>query len=365
MTVYIVIIALILVAAWLSTGKRNSKLLFWTLSALLVLISAIRYQVGTDYPGYESRFYYVQNGISDGGFESGFLWLVNLIIRFGGNAQVMFAIMSILTGLAFGYTIYKNDDPKYRFFALFVYVCSTVYFGTMNAMRQYFAIAILIFGFEFLKKRRYVLYILCIFFASLFHTSAIFMLPFAIFVFINDRKSVSLLGVLNALVFISIIFMFVDLRPYVDSLIDFIPERYTAYIFEDYFSEKYFEARNFSAILKCIFPTALWFFTYYNRKKLFMEHEYIDLYMIGWALYVIINNAFYGINIFIRVYTLFEYFSLYIVPAAIGTLKLKSNRRIASVFVVLYYIALTSYAIFYKNGHSVIPYNTIFDRGLL
>lgn len=362
MTVYIVIIVLILIAAGLSAGKRNSKLLFWALSALLALISAIRYQVGTDYPGYELRFYYVQHNISDGDLESGFLWLVKLIIRFGGNAQVMFAIASILTGFAFGYTIYKNDDPKYRFFALFVYVCSTVYFGTMNAMRQYFAIAILIFGFEILKKRRYVLYVLCILFASLFHTSAIFMLLFAILVFINDRKSISLLGVLNVLVFISIIFMFVDLRPYVDALLDFIPERYTAYLLEDYFSEKFFEARNFSAILKCIFPTALWFFTYYNRKKLFMEHKYIDLYMIGWALYVIINNAFYGINIFIRVYTLFEYFSLYIVPAAIGVMKLKSNRRIASVCVVLYYIALTSYAIFYKNGNSVIPYDTIFGK---
>ena len=174
----------------------------------------------------------------------------------------------------------------------------------------------------------------------------------------NDKKKANIVRILNITVFVSIIFMFIDLRPFAETLINIIPARYVGYLTNEYFRDSFFETRNASAMLKCIVPTILWFFTYYNRSKLEKKFQHIDLYLIGWAIYVIINNMFYGINVFIRVYMLFEYFSIYIVPIAISAFNKKSNRRIATAFVIVYYITLTSYSIFYKNGSGVIPYST-------
>ena len=94
------------------------------------------------------------------------------------------------------------------------------------------------------------------------------------------------------------------------------------------------------------------------------KYKHFNLFMIGWAIYVTLSNAFYGINIFIRVYMLYEYFILYLIPIAIDSFKLKSNKTIIVIGIAVYYIALTSYGIFYKNGCGVIPYDTIFGKQL-
>ena len=85
------------------------------------------------------------------------------------------------------------------------------------------------------------------------------------------------------------------------------------------------------------------------------------MYLLGVAIYVILNNAFYGINVFIRIYTLFEYFTLYLIPFIINSGKTYNDKRMIKLAFVVYYIALTSYAIFYKNGNGVIPYDTFLN----
>lgn len=362
MTLYIITIGIILVSAAFTQKKGNNKL-FWILVIMLAYISAVRFKVGTDYMGYVRRFAAIKNG-GDSGFEVGILLLARLIIALGGNVQVWFMVTSVVINAAFGYTIVKNVDKKYRIFVLFVYVCSTVYFATMNTVRQYFAIAILLFGFEWLKKKNYLIYVLFIVLASLFHTSAVFMLIYVVMVFIDDRKNVSILKALNIAVMISVVLMFLDVRPYVEMFINYIPARYTYYFLNENFREKFFETRNALAIFKCIVPTLIWFYIYGKRHMISEKYKHFNLFMIGWAIYVTISNAFYGVNIFIRVYMLYEYFILYLIPIVIDSFKLKSNKTIIVIGIAVYYIALTSYAIFYKNGCGVIPYDTIFGKQL-
>lgn len=357
MTIYIIIILLLIVLNGIF-DNANKKIYFWCMVIALTVISAIRYNIGTDYIGYTIIFAMIKNGIRTY-VENGYYFIAKTVINMGGPVQVMFALMALFTIPAFGYTIAKNVKSEYRLFILLIFVCSTIYFGTMNAMRQYVAIAIMLFGFESLKNKKYIRYVIYIVLAMQFHSSSVCMIVYMILVMINEK--VDILNIICVTIIISLLFILIDIRPVVERLVNVMPERWRVYLEGDSVRH-FFEDRNASAIFKTIIPNIIWFLAYYFRKRI--DNKYVDLYLIGFALYVFLNNAFYGINVFIRVYTMFEYYALYLLPLIIDMGKTKSDRTALKIFLGIYYIALTSYAIFYKNGNGVIPYDTIFGKGL-
>jgi len=318
-----------------------------------------RYGIGTDYMLDVMRMnYIIYYGTIK--LERGYEELIKLINFLFGDIHVVFMVTAIITNIAFGYTIYKNVNNKYRILMVFVYICSTVYFATMNIQRQYLAISILIFGFESLKKQKYIKYLIYITIATLIHKSSLFVILFLCLAYLHRYKNIDIIKIMNTLIIVSIPLMFIDLRKYIIKVLVNMP-LYSRYLLNSYLRESFFETRNISAIMKCIVPIITWFFLYFNKNSLMRKHKYLELYMIGWSIYIIISNLFYGINIFIRVYTFFEYFVLYIIPLIINEFKFKTNRYAITICFVLYYILLTSYSIFYKGGSGVMPYSSIFS----
>ncbi len=116
-------------------------------------------------------------------------------ILFGGGKDPGFAVYQILIK-----TIIGNNSELFfliigafqmymvvRFFrhyscdlwcCLFLFIASTDYISwCFNGMRQFIAVCIIIGGFRYLVEKRYAKMILVILFASLFHGSALLMLP--------------------------------------------------------------------------------------------------------------------------------------------------------------------------------------------
>ena len=240
MLVYIILMSICIIFHYLYKYKilnaKTQNILFWGLCVLFTLVSALRYGVGTDYfDTYANILHLVELG-RPFHFEFLFLKLNELVVFFGGNIQMLMAICAILTVPMFFLFVKRNVTSKYWFFSIFLFIGFTIYYATMNVVRQYVAIAILLLAYDFFKNKKYIGFILLALLAALFHTSAIISLLILPVYFIVKNGKITKLFVF--FYFISLICIFVDARE-IFKLLDFlIPSRYINYLNSEFFINK-------------------------------------------------------------------------------------------------------------------------------
>lgn len=93
--------------------------------------------------------------------------LANLI----HDSQSLIFICAFVTNLSFVLFIYKYS--KDFTFSIFLYITSGMFFTSMNIVRQYLAIAIILFGFKYIISKDIKKFSLYVLIAFLFHKSAI------------------------------------------------------------------------------------------------------------------------------------------------------------------------------------------------
>jgi hypothetical protein len=116
----------------------------------------------------------------------------------------MMAVLAIFNCLIYYHFIKKYVPFEYYWFAVFLYVFNAGLMLThLSAMRQSIAIALFVFAIEYIFKKDFIRYCFVIAVASLFHTSAILLLPVYLLGIVNWK-----LGKLSAsfalLIFVSL-----------------------------------------------------------------------------------------------------------------------------------------------------------------
>lgn len=375
MLIYIFLLFITLLFDFLYQQKKISKnscvFIFMALCILFTTISAIRYNVGTDFKNtYSNAFTWLKLGYKYP-YEPLFLKLNYFIINLGGNIQHLIAFCSIITVPSFFWLIYKNVDDKYRFFSIFLFIGSTIYYASMNVIRQYLAIAIIIFSIRWLKDKKYFLYVLAILFAMQFHTSAAFnffiLLAYLIYKKVSsNNKKMSI--VLLIIYLISIFGIIYDFRNIINMFDFIIPGKYVAYLNTVFVKEK-----NYSALIKLVIPNFLLILGLKNRRE--FNDEGLKLYsFIAIYLLTIISNMFYGINVFVRLTWFCDIYLLLFIPYIIDIYKKRDTIVILSkgvsikfynvikLLLIVYFISYNFMSIFYGGGHGVVPYNTFFKN---
>jgi len=350
MTMYILLVLSSLIFYIIKPKKTN----FWftIFAIILFIVSAFRYNVGTDYIHYQDIFYWISQG-KETYVEIGYLMLNKLLIGLGFKSSIsIFVVTSLVIIFSFCYSIKKFVPKKYWFFSLFLFITTGMMFASFNAIRQYFAIAITILGLPFLINRKYIIYIIYIILASLFHTSAFINIIYVILVkLFRDKKNSNILSIIFI---ISLIFLVIDIRNVIKLLSFIIPDRWLSYLNSATFLE-----RNYSAILKQIIPNIIVLFILRNYSKLKEKNENFDIIFLGYYLACIINNSFFGILVLLRFGYFFDYFILFLVPIIIEYFNHKSTKNFVKILFIIYYIILTVVTIFMMNGQGVMPYKMI------
>lgn len=109
--------------------------------------------------------------------DPGYTALSVLLKMLIGNRDVLFFLMIAAVQMICVALVFRRYGWDYRL-CIFLFVASTDYLSWMhNGMRQFLAVAIVFAGFRFLLEKRYLPMILLILLASLFHGSALLMLP--------------------------------------------------------------------------------------------------------------------------------------------------------------------------------------------
>lgn len=177
----------------------------------LVIWSGFRGYVG-DTGAYMEMFREIPSGLrnipsymdtieKDKGFYLFSAVIKNLI---SDNVNVYFIILALIQ-VALLIKVYRKYSSNY-IVTFFLFVASTDYISWMfNGIRQFTAVTITFFAFEYILKKNYVPAVLIVLFAALFHGSALLVLPF---IFIaqgqawNKKTILFIIAVIVAVMFI-------------------------------------------------------------------------------------------------------------------------------------------------------------------
>jgi hypothetical protein len=309
--------------------------LYLILCTAMVAVAALRYDVGTDYLQYADMVGY---GNNLPWIEPGYQ-LINYVFFLlelpGWSLLTFFSLVTLPLYFLFIHKYSVNPN-----LSLLLFVLIGFYFISFNAVRQIFAIIFLLFAFQLWNKERKQLAFFLILFSISFHYSVLIALPlYAIALKHWSRGTYVTLLVLATFLGFSGLAMHMPI------------------FFIEGAADNPFLIRSPIAVLKVIAPTIfLVYLLYFDWKFIRSNFNQFNLFFI----YVIFSIMFYGINYFIRINFYFEIWLILFLPSFLHK-RTQFHRFLWSVMFIIYFIALFIGNFLILNGHSVLPYNTLFE----
>lgn len=210
MIIYILLFMLSIIT--ILTNSLNYKYLSKISLALMILFMFIivifrGVSVGTDYPLYNFFFYSSPDSLKSAYIEKGYIF-INIVAQKINN----FEFISFVLLLLLLYGLYKLSKQAEINFSIIisVFILTYTFYSSLNIIRQYYAIGFSLIGIYFLFKYlnnnpilAFFLYCITVILAKEFHSSAIFLIMFVIFPFINVTKvKVVFVGLLTMFLYI-------------------------------------------------------------------------------------------------------------------------------------------------------------------
>jgi len=202
---FLITILLIYIAKTKVKNKKIKVILLILAVIPMLLVSALRYQVGTDYTKrYVENYRMLQKGIDVEDLEIGFKAIDYVCLFFTKDAYLLFIVTSLIILSIVFEVIYKKSSNS--ILSVIIFFLGGYFFGTLNLVRQYIAVAFILLGYQFLmfenRKKAYSLFVLCGILAFLMHSSSI--VCFAI-MFLTRKNIINIKWVLPVSVLILIL----------------------------------------------------------------------------------------------------------------------------------------------------------------
>lgn len=186
MSIYVITIAILLLFSYIEisgTGSTTKCVMLVITFLLLVAQIGLRWEMGTDWTPYRDHFEQehtwesvLLNVII--GFELGYGLFVWLIHSISDN----YAVFLLIHALIFYTLIFKANNRLSNYPILTLLLFYAVMMGLTGSNRQLLALAICLYSLKYAINKKLTPFLLCIFVATLFHTSA---LLFSIYYLLN------------------------------------------------------------------------------------------------------------------------------------------------------------------------------------
>ena len=162
MYIYIITFLLTIALIWLAENKAKSPKVKTTLLVLAIipmfLVSAFRYNVGTDYDKrYAYDYYQLAKGHDVDNLEIGFKTIDYICLLFTKEPYLLFAVTSLIILALIFEVVYKKSTNKILSIAIFF--LGGYFFASLNIVRQYVAFALVLLGYQFLmdeNKKKHI-----------------------------------------------------------------------------------------------------------------------------------------------------------------------------------------------------------------
>lgn len=326
---------------------RVSMVVLTLLAVLPVwFITAFRYDVGTDYLfTYTRRFYTIQNG-EEKFTEPLFEWFYELLIWMKADVVWVFIITGLVINLGVYVFCFKySDNPV---LSIVLYFVTTIFFSTLNNVRQFIAIIISMFG---MYQKKHLKAFLIFLVASLVHLSALVYFFIYIIIRLANYK-------LTRKKFIIISLCTFVLVPVLSRLFVFIIS-VTKY---KYFLENYVDG-NYS-LMEIIINSVIYIMTlvYFDDEKHADDAEYKGLALIQTFTLAlcIMGVSLKMMELSGRLIRLCQIFQIVLIPKILKREKNALIRMGETATIISMFTVYLVYTIILKGTFEVLPFRFIF-----
>lgn len=326
-----------------TTLKQNNYKYYMIIAGILVaLVMGLRtkYTGSTDtrmymmffeqIAEYDSFLDYYDRSLAETEFifsETGFYLFMWLLSRITQEGQILVLVTSGFITFSACRFIYRNtQDPPT---GLLAYVCLGLFTFNMSGMRQAMAMSICMLGYELVKKRKLIWFLIVVFIAMQFHKTAF---CFAIVYFFPLLKE----GKLNIFWYLCGMVVFL-------LSVNVLVETFNAFTGEDYDVTAQADGGGITVIFIYIASVLLGFIMYDSLKKRHIRTTFLAV-VAGFVCYV---ARYFSTSILERLSYYFFYFTLLLIPELVSELE-EQERKVVKLFFGLFAIMLLWYRI--RNG---------------
>lgn len=343
MYIYIlVILAIILLYNKINTKKINVYDIILLL--ILILVCGLRDGVGTDYGLY--KFYY-NNIDQNSRFEIGFRFLIELANKVGISYNTFLILISAITITLFYIAIKKYSSKPAA--SIFFFVALGYYAYSFNIIRQMLAIAITLYGINYIKEKKFLKYLVLILVASLFHSTALIMIPVYFLLKLKNNRNNNFI-----LLFICAILPFLYNTIFTFIVTNF--EQYSAYAT---INEYTYTKPGMGTYVIGIVNLVLFIIFAINRNKLCELENTNDIYLKMLSYSLLFTALSFVNSIAVRGGYYLSIYLIYLLPN-IGTCLFKRTNKSFEILVILFFILY--YCIHIISFNEMLPYNSILWR---
>lgn len=331
------------------TYKRLSisrAAIYLVLAAIpLVAVSGLRWKTGIDFQNYYWVFTNILYGLNTH-VEIGFHLLCKLILVFTEDMAVMFFICA-LTTVGFTFLAIKRYSSNVLI-SVFLYISMGYFYYSMNSIRHYLALSIFLFAFGYLKRRKLVLYVICILVAACFHKIALVALP--LYFVLNIKYRWYWYAILSG--FLGVIF--ITHRQILDFIYRFVFKFYSA------IEEQSVGISYVNIAIMLVLSVLAFIYT-----KPLLEKEKSNIILINSAYFGFIFFALCGwIPVYTRIGQYLAMLSLFLVPQIIDCEK---NVKLKRVYIAGLFVGFSAFMVIIllnsKDPNiALLPYHSIFSR---
>ena len=321
----------------LSDQKKRNILTFIIGVSMFLVMGLRHYTVGSDIEHYLDVYnndnLWTASFINQ--FEFGYYGFLRVLKFIGIGNQGYIIIVSFI--FSYSFSVFFKRYSSNILMSFYLYLTIGLFTVSMSAIRQSFAISIILFAVSLLLERKVVFYLIVVLIASTFHRSAIIMLPL---VFLSNVK---LINLKKGLVLYFIILSVLLIKNYIFQFaIPFIPEKYMElYIIAD--NEN--QINVLLVVISLLIPLFMLFFWKLPIEKKENENKENALFFIM----TLMGSLFTILGLINPMVTRLTYYFIpgyiILIPNIINSLKIRKNRfilyLIISILSLVYFIIST------------------------
>lgn len=310
-------------AGGISVFVRPNKLLLFGAMATLVLISGLRSNIGDTF-NYKNIF-------EDNTFtwdyvlsqkDIGFGILQMILKGISEDPQILLFTSALITNVLILIVFYNYS--RMIEISLYVYITGGLFLVSMNGVRQVLAAAIAFTAIKFLIKGNIAMYTLIILLASLFHFSALILLPIYFLVRAKAWSKTTL-----ALIILSMVIV-VGFEQFQTLLFSAIED--TQYANYQKFNEG---GANFLRVVVGAVPLIIAYLGRDRLKEIFLESDYIvNMSLLGLIFMLISTQSW----IYARVSIYFELYQLILISWVVKLFRKQDQKLIYFGIIICYFI---------------------------
>lgn len=314
----------------------------------MFLLSALRYDVGTDYMfTYTPTFIEMLTNSSAGYREIGINFIIRFIQLFTTEPQWFFVITSFIYNFFIFLSIYRYSPNRAYSIVLCLFSC--IYFISLNNVRQSCAAAILLFAFSTITEKKPIRFLALVLLASLFHySSVIFIVVYPLCNLRFYRRHY----LAYSMLFFAFIFIGSGLLTAIIKL--------TKY---SYFLDSYLTTGRITYTYM-LHNLLILLVTYSVLKDSYKANKndfcYLVIQTIS-ALVPFLSFAVASSELVSRLDLYFLTYQILLIPYLVSRLRNQKKRVLVGSILGIYMFLYMYYTIVIRNNHAVLPYQWIFS----